>query len=459
MARSAWFRTPRRLGLAALSGRTFHQRRGLLSPSLHFELSFIPLISSATPDTRVKLLCEMADSFVYVISRMGVTGAAHQQAEGLSSLMDRVRRWSGDLPTAVGFGVSTREHFLAVQDIAKDCVIGSQISVVGRAPTGRAAEHAEEYLAGSRSGKFGGQYVSESLLKCLAKLEAGFKEAQQDPTFWDKYRAQYAYIGRPSSLHLATRLTEHVGKTRIIAETGAGQHGVATAALCAKFGLKCTIYLSAEDTRRQALNVFRMKLLGAEVVPVESGSHTTHYVLGSVAGPHPFPTIVRTFQTVIGDETKQQLHQAIGMIPDAVVACICGGSNASGMFYPFIKERVQLLGDQEGQITPTHSISAGMDYPGVGPDLSSWKDGQRARFVAATNAESLMGFRALAEYEGILPGLESSHAVYGAIELAKTMAKGEKVVVSLSGRGDKDVQGIADHLSRLGPEIGWDLRF
>ncbi len=382
-------------------------------------LSFIPLISPATPEARVKLLCEMADSFVYVISRMGVTGAADQQMNGLSRLMDRVRRWSKDLPTAVGFGVSTREHFLAVQDIAKGCVIGSQIiSVVGGAPAAMAAEHAEEYLAGitgrrlgrnrhgmlldaagdvdkslskpkmhlrddglpsqaspaprlsgispssgSRFGEFGGQYVPESLLKCLAELEAGFKEARQDPSFWDEYRAQYAYIGRPSSLHLAPRLTEHVGganiwlkredlnhtgshkvnnalgqillarrlgKTRIIAETGAGQHGVATATICAKFGLKCTIYMGAEDTRRQALNVFRMKLLGAEVVAVETGSctlrdavsealrawvasiDTTHYVLGSVAGPHPFPTIVRTFQSVIGEEAKQQLHEAIG---------------------------------------------------------------------------------------------------------------------------------------------------
>jgi tryptophan synthase len=255
-----------------------------------------------------------------------------------------------------------------------------------------------------------------------------------------------------------------------------------------------------------------MKLLGASVVPVNVGSRTlrdavnealrswvvdlstTHYIIGSAIGPHPFPTVVRTFQSVIGDETKQQLHEQIGKLPDAVVACVGGGSNAVGMFYPFSTDpSVKLLGveaggdgidtgrhsatlaggskgvlhgvrtyvlqDQHGQISETHSISAGLDYPGVGPELSSWKDSSRARFIAATDAEAFMGFRLLSELEGIIPALESSHAVFGAIELAKTMKKGENIVLNLSGRGDKDVQSVADELPRLGPQIGWDLRF
>jgi tryptophan synthase len=269
--------------------------------------------------------------------------------------------------------------------------------------------------------------------------------------------------------------------------------------------------MGAEDVRRQALNVFRMKLLGASVVAVDAGSRTlrdavnealrawvvdldtTHYIIGSAIGPHPFPTIVRTFQSVIGEETKQQMMQAIGKLPDAVVACVGGGSNAVGMFYPFAKDtsvklvgveaggdgidtnrhsatltggskgvlhgvRTYVLQDEHGQISETHSISAGLDYPGVGPELSSWKDSDRARFIAATDAEALIGFRTLAQTEGIIPALESSHAVWGAMELAKSMKTGD-IVLNLSGRGDKDVQSVADELPRLGPQIGWDLRF
>lgn len=382
-------------------------------------------------------------------------------------------------------------------------------------------------------------------MDCMAELEKGFSDALNDPSFWEEYRSYYPYMGRPSSLHLAPRLTEHcgganiwlkredlnhtgshkinnalgqillarrLGKTRIIAETGAGQHGVATATVCAKFGMACTVFMGAEDVRRQALNVFRMKLLGASVVAVDAGSrtlrdavnealrawvvdlNTTHYIIGSAIGPHPFPTIVRTFQSVIGNETKQQMQEQIGKLPDAVVACVGGGSNAVGMFYPFSKDSsVKLLGveaggdgidtarhsatlsggskgvlhgvrtyvlqDEHGQISETHSISAGLDYPGVGPELSSWKDSERAKFIAATDAEAMTGFRALAVHEGIIPALESSHAVFGAMELAKTMKKGENIVLNLSGRGDKDVQSVADELPRLGPKIGWDLRF
>lgn len=556
----------------------------------------------------MKLLCKIADSFIYVVSRMGVTGATGTLSSGIEDLLSRVHNYSGNVPAALGFGVSTREHFLEVQKLAEGVVIGSQIiSILGQAPAGQAAKHAEEYLTSvtgrklerdaqgtlvreinvlepvekvsqptqvitgaeapsgpgladqlealngggdpsvipSRFGEFGGQYVPEILMSCLAELEKGFKEALNDPTFWEEYRSYYPYMGRPSSLHLASHLTEHVGganiwlkredlnhtgshkinnalgqiliakrlgKTRIIAETGAGQHGVATATVCAKFGMKCTVYMGAEDVRRQALNVFRMRLLGAEVVAVDLGTRTlrdavneafrawvtqldtTHYIIGSAIGPHPFPTIVRTFQSVIGNETKEQMQKLIGKLPDAVVACVGGGSNAVGMFYPFSNDpSVKLLGveaggdgidtprhsatltggskgvlhgvrtyvlqNEHGQISETHSISAGLDYPGVGPELSSWKDSGRARFIAASDAEALTGFRLLSQLEGIIPALESSHAVYGAIELAKTMKKGENIVLNLSGRGDKDVQSVADELPRLGPKIGWDLRF
>jgi tryptophan synthase len=382
-------------------------------------------------------------------------------------------------------------------------------------------------------------------MDCLAELEAGFVAANEDPAFWEEYRSYYPYMGRPGQLHLAERLTEHcdganiwlkredlnhtgshkinnalgqvliarrLGKTEIIAETGAGQHGVATATVCAKFGMKCTVYMGAEDVRRQALNVFRMKLLGAQVVSVEAGSRTlrdavnealrawvvhlstTHYIIGSAIGPHPFPTIVRTFQSVIGNETKSQLQALRGKLPDAVVACVGGGSNCVGMFYPFSNDpSVKLLGVEaggdgldtarhsatltggtkgvlhgvrtyvlqnlEGQIDETHSVSAGLDYPGVGPELASWKDSGRAKFIAATDAEAFMGFRKLSELEGIIPALESAHAIFGGMELAKTMKQGGDVVICLSGRGDKDVQQVAEELPRLGPGIGWDLRF
>jgi tryptophan synthase len=583
-------------------------------------LSYIPLIAPATSEARMKLLCKIADSFIYVVSRMGVTGATGTLNTKLPELLERVHQYSGNVPAAVGFGVSTREHFLSVSEIAEGVVIGSQIvTILGEAPKGERAKRVEEYCSqitgrrvsqhndtngaarevgivetltaakepnsnptnglnghhevvtdepglanqldalnistnGStpnpavlphRFGQFGGQYVPESLMDCLAELEEGFSKAKNDPEFWKEFRSYYPYMGRPSSLHLAERLTEHaggakiylkredlnhtgshkinnalgqilvarrLGKTRIIAETGAGQHGVATATVCAKFGMQCVIYMGAEDVRRQALNVFRIKLLGAKVVPVEAGSRTlrdavnealrawvvdldtTHYIIGSAIGPHPFPTIVRTFQSVIGQETKEQMKELTGKLPDAVVACVGGGSNAVGMFYPFSSDpSVKLLGveaggegmdtarhsatlsggsigvlhgvrtyvlqDTHGQISDTHSVSAGLDYPGVGPELSSWKDSNRAKFIAATDAEAFIGFRTLCETEGIIPALESAHAIWGACELANTMDKDQSVVICLSGRGDKDVQSVADELPVLGPRIGWDLRF
>lgn len=598
-------------------------------------LSYVPLIAPATTESRMKLLCKIADSFIYVVSRMGVTGATGTMAGGLPELLERVHRYSNNVPAAVGFGVSTREHFLGVESIAEGVVIGSQIiTTLANAPAGQGAKEVEKYcskISGrirrqqngvngsnetsdtnghdssgaswevenvatmaemkdsngetngdtvhvdeiiedgqngtgpgladqlealnadgqadpkaipSRFGEFGGQYVPESLMDCLAELEEGFNQAKADPRFWEEYRSYYPYMGRPGQLHLAERLTEHagganiwlkredlnhtgshkinnalgqillarrLGKTEIIAETGAGQHGVATATVCAKFNMKCTIYMGAEDVRRQALNVFRIKLLGAKVIAVEAGARTlrdavneamrawvvdlftTHYIIGSAIGPHPFPTIVRTFQSVIGNETREQMLKLKGKLPDAVVACVGGGSNAVGMFYPFSQDpSVKLLGveaggdgldterhsatltggtkgvlhgvrtyvlqNRHGQISDTHSVSAGLDYPGVGPELSSWKDNERAKFIAATDAEAFKGFRLLSQLEGIIPALETAHAVWGALELAKTMSKEEDVVICLSGRGDKDVQSVADELPKLGPQIGWDLR-
>ncbi|KEF58330.1 tryptophan synthase [Exophiala aquamarina CBS 119918] len=593
-------------------------------------LSYVPLIAPATSDKRMQLLCKIADSFIYVVSRMGVTGATGTLNTKLPELLARVKQYSGGVPAAVGFGVSTREHFLSVAQIADGVVIGSQIvTTLGNAKEGGAAKAVEEYCSQitgrtvgafndtngltrevgivetmnaakepnastingidghpvqvdqvitdddvpdepgladqldalnsstngttpnpnaipHRFGQFGGQYVPESLMDCLAELEEGFTKANNDPEFWKEFKSYYPYMGRPSHLHLAERLTaaaggaqiylkredlnhtgshkinnaigqiliaRRLGKTRIIAETGAGQHGVATATVCAKFGMQCVVYMGAEDVRRQALNVFRMKLLGAKVVAVEAGSRTlrdavnealrawvvdldtTHYIIGSAIGPHPFPTIVRTFQSVIGQETKEQFKALTGgKLPDAVIACVGGGSNAVGMFYPFSSEpsvkligveaggegvdtdkhsatlgggsigvlhgvRTYVLQNEHGQISDTHSISAGLDYPGVGPELSNWKDSDRAIFINATDPQALIGFRTLSETEGIIPALESSHAIYGAMEVAKKMKKEETIVICLSGRGDKDVQSVADELPKLGPVIGWDLRF
>lgn len=555
----------------------------------------------------MKLLCKIADSFVYVVSRMGVTGATGTLSTNLGELCERVHKYSGNTPIAVGFGISTREHYLAVGEMAEGVVIGSQIiNVLKESSLGERPKAVREYISSivdtslqtrdvniaesiqkpatphptsvitdndvpdgpglaeqldalntdggadvktipQRFGEFGGQYVPESLMNCLRELEHGFITANEDPKFWEEFKSYYPYIGRPGHLQFADRLTEHcggakiwlkredlnhtgshkinnalgqvliarrLGKTEIIAETGAGQHGVATATVCAKFGLKCTVYMGAEDVRRQALNVFRMKLLGAKVVAVEAGSRTlrdavneamrswvvnlssTHYIIGSAIGPHPFPTIVRTFQSVIGNETKSALQEYRHKLPDAVVACVGGGSNASGMFYPFANDlsvrligveaggdgldtdrhsatlsggkhgvlhgvRTYVLQNEQGQISDTHSVSAGLDYPAVGPELSSWKDSGRADFIAATDAQALEGFKALSQLEGIIPALESAHAIWGGMELAKEFKnmRDKDIVICLSGRGDKDVQSVAEELPKLGPQIGWDLRF
>jgi tryptophan synthase beta chain len=381
-----------------------------------------------------------------------------------------------------------------------------------------------------RFGLFGGRYVPETLTRALDELAAEYEKACADKAFQAELDDLFRhYVGRPSPLYHAQRLSKQcggaqiylkredlnhtgahkinntlgqalltirMGKKRVIAETGAGQHGVATATACARFGLECVVYMGEEDIRRQQPNVFSMKLLGAEVRPVSSGSRTlrdaineamrdwmssvetTHYILGSVVGPHPFPRIVRDFQAVIGRETIEQARCQIGRLPNLVVACVGGGSNAAGMFYPFVEEKeVELVGveaggrsakmgdhasplsygqpgvlhgsysyvmqDDDGQTCDVHSISAGLDYPGVGPEHSYWKDSGRVKYITCQDNDALAAFSTLARSEGILPALESSHAVAAAIRLAKGRSPDDAIVICLSGRGDKDAAEIA----------------
>ncbi len=383
-------------------------------------------------------------------------------------------------------------------------------------------------------GEFGGMFVPEVLIPPLKELEKAYRELKDDEEFkkeLDYYLRNYA--GRPTPLYFAKNLTEKLGgakiylkredllhsgahkinntigqallakfmgKSRIIAETGAGQHGVATAIAGALLGLKVDVYMGAKDVERQKMNVFRMKILGANVVPVESGSQTlkdainealrdwvatfehTHYLIGSVVGPHPYPTIVRDFQSVIGKETKRQILEIEGTLPDAIVACVGGGSNAIGIFHPFIEDKkVRLIGveaagkgietgkhsaslcagkkgilhgmlsyflqDEDGQIATTHSIAAGLDYPGVGPEHAWLKEVGRAEYVAVTDEQALKAFLELSKTEGILPALESAHALAYAMELAKEMSRDEIIVVNLSGRGDKDLGIVMEALS------------
>lgn len=379
-------------------------------------------------------------------------------------------------------------------------------------------------------GPYGGRFVSETLMAALDDLTELYDRLSQDPEFQKEYDYDLAhYVGRPSPLYFAERLTEkaggakiylkredlnhtgahkvnntigqallakYTGKPKVIAETGAGQHGVATATVAARLGLQCTVFMGATDVERQKLNVYRMRLLGAEVIPVTSGTATlkdamneamrhwvtnvddTFYIIGTAAGPHPYPKLVRDFQSIIGRETKRQSMEHEGRLPDAVVACVGGGSNAIGMFYPFIEDesvamygveagghgldgddhaaplckgkpgvlhgnRTYLMEDENGQIMGTHSVSAGLDYPGVGPEHSYLKDIGRVNYVAATDQEALDAFHTLTEIEGIMPALESSHAVAYAMKLAATMDKDKIIVVNLSGRGDKDIHTVA----------------
>jgi tryptophan synthase beta chain len=389
-----------------------------------------------------------------------------------------------------------------------------------------------------RFGDFGGRFVSETLMPLILELEAQYENAKTDQSFWDEMDDLWTnYVGRPSPLYFAERLTERLGgakiyfkrdelnhtgahkinnvlgqiilarrmgKTRIIAETGAGQHGVATATVCAKFGLKCIVYMGATDVERQAPNVFRMKLLGAEVVPVTSGRGTlkdamndalrdwvtnvrdTFYCIGTVAGPHPYPAMVRDFQAIIGKETKSQIMEAEGRLPDTIIAAIGGGSNAMGLFYPFLDDtdvgiigveaggkgvnekmnhcasltggrpgvlhgnRTYLLQDEDGQILEGHSISAGLDYPGIGPEHAWLHDIGRAQYVSITDTEALEAFQLSCETEGIIPALEPSHALAHVAKIAPDLPSDHLIVMNMCGRGDKDIFTVARAL-------GWDM--
>ncbi|WP_034177283.1 tryptophan synthase subunit beta [Burkholderia ambifaria] len=380
-------------------------------------------------------------------------------------------------------------------------------------------------------GPYGGVFVAETLIHALDELRAAYEKFRNDPDFVAEYERELKhFVGRPSPIYHAQRwsetlggaqiylkredlnhtgahkinnvigqalLAKRMGKKRVIAETGAGQHGVATATICARFGMECIVYMGAEDVRRQAANVYRMKLLGATVVPVGSGSRTlkdalneamrdwvtniesTFYIIGTVAGPHPYPAMVRDFQRVIGDECKVQMPELAGRQPDAVIACVGGGSNAMGIFYPYIDDtsvqligveaagdgldtgrhaasliagspgvlhgnRTYLLQDDDGQIIETHSVSAGLDYPGVGPEHAWLKDSGRAQYVPITDDEALKAFHDCCRIEGIIPALESSHAIAYGVKLAPTLPKDKILLVNLSGRGDKDMHTVAE---------------
>ncbi len=393
--------------------------------------------------------------------------------------------------------------------------------------------------AHGRFGKFGGKYVPETLMPALAELETAFHQYKNDPAFQQELQALLRdYVGRPSPLYFAERLTAHyarpdgtgpqiylkredlnhtgahkinnalaqvllakrMGKQRIIAETGAGQHGVATATVCARFGLKCIIYMGVHDMERQALNVFRMRLMGAEVSPVEAGTgtlkdatseairdwvtnvETTHYILGSVAGPHPYPMLVRDFQAIIGQETRAQCLEKWGGLPDILLACVGGGSNAMGLFHEFVNEpSVRMIGieaagegidtekhaatltrgrvgvlhgamsyllqDEDGQVIEPHSISAGLDYPGVGPEHSYLKDSGRAEYYSITDQQALTAFQQLSQLEGIIPALETAHAIAYLETLCPQLNGSPRIVINCSGRGDKDVQTVAKFLN------------
>jgi len=538
------------------------------------KLSNVPLVAPTSTDDRIAMLARTASTFLYCVSVTGVTGARTELPPDLNQFIARVRAHT-DLPLAVGFGISSSKMVRDVAHVCDGVVVGSAIlnsmdalgqdaSTEERAATVKAK--IQELVAGdvlkqdstalyqatslgtvpdlstceqelkakrdkSRFGRFGGQFIPETLSEAFREFEAAYEKYRNDPEFLAEIaRYRKDFVGGPTPLHKAERLTElagganiwlkredlahtgahkinnaigqallakRIGKPRIIAETGAGQHGVATATVCAMLGLDCTVYMGAVDCERQKLNVFRMNTLGAKVVPVHDGQRTlkdaineamrdwvtnvrdTHYLIGSAVGPHPFPTVVRDFQSVMGIEMREQMLLKTGKLPDAVVACVGGGSNAIGAFHPFVNdEGVALIGveaagygiDKEeghcaplskgtpgvlqgamtyimqkpsGQTLDTHSISAGLDYPGVGPEHAYLKDIGRAKYVAVSDDEALEGFKLMCQYEGIIPALETSHAIFHAIQLAKELGPGKDIVINMSGRGDKDMPQVA----------------
>lgn len=531
-------------------------------------LSNVPLIAPTSSDERIASLVEHASTFIYCVSVAGVTGARSELPPDLEEFIGRVRSKT-DLPLAVGFGISNPSMVQGVANLSDGVVVGSSIlnamdkcgkdanseekaaavkeiiahlctglkqadtatnqaTALGNVPKGSISSDRHKV---THFGKFGGQFIPETLSEAFREIEEKYNIMKDDPKFiadFDEYRRDF--VGGPTPLHLADRLTEmcggariwlkredlahtgahkinnaigqallakRIGKPRIIAETGAGQHGVATATICAKLGLDCTVYMGAVDCERQKLNVFRMNTLGAKVVPVEDGQRTlkdaineamrdwvtnvrdTHYLIGSAVGPHPFPVIVRDFQSVMGKEIRAQMLEKAEKLPDVVIACVGGGSNAIGAFHPFVNDpTVELHGveaaghgidtdqghcatltkgtpgvlqgaltyviqESSGQTLNTHSISAGLDYPGVGPEHAFLKDSGRAKYSAVTDDQALEGFKMMCEYEGIIPALETSHAIYYAIQLAKTLGKDKDIVINMSGRGDKDMPQIA----------------
>jgi len=538
----------------------------LASSCIKHGLSNVPLIAPTSSDARIAKLAKSATTFIYCVSVTGVTGAREALPDDLGEFIQRVRSLT-DLPLAVGFGISNANMVNGVANIADGVVVGSKIlrNMDSTGPDASTEERAAAVAAtvadlcqgckqapdaqnqatalgqkldgivpvddSTRFGRFGGQFIPETLSEAFREIEEMYNQIKNDPEFLaeiDLYRKDF--VGGPTPLHLASRLTQmcggakiwlkredlahtgahkinnaigqallakRLGKPRIIAETGAGQHGVATATVCAMLGLECIVYMGAVDCERQKLNVFRMNTLGAKVVPVQDGQRTlkdaineamrdwvtnvrnTHYLIGSAVGAHPFPTIVRDFQSVIGREMRAQMLEKTGKLPDVVIACVGGGSNAIGAFYPFKNHSsVELHGveaaghgmevseghcatltkgtpgvlqgaltyviqEKSGQTLNTHSISAGLDYPGVGPEHAYFKDIGRAKYEAVTDTQALEGFKMMCEYEGIIPALETSHAIYYAIELAKTLGPDKDIVINMSGRGDKDMPQVA----------------
>ncbi|CAE6516960.1 unnamed protein product [Rhizoctonia solani] len=522
------------------------------------DISYVPLIAPSTSLARIKFLASIADTFIYVVSKMGTTGSSAGVAinTSLPAIISRIREYT-PVPLAVGFGVATREQFETVTNAGADgVVVGSRLVSVIRDAGTNAPQAVQKYCAEltaqgqprqvqqqrpasvvspplpvpegnplgaadalkvteatvlpARFGAFGGQYVPEALVDCLVELEEAHKAALADPEFWKEFEGLYGYMNRPSKLYLAERLTEaaggariwfkredlnhtgshkinnaigqillakRIGKKRIIAETGAGQHGVATATVIPVHSGSKTLKDAINDAMRDWV----------------TNLATTHYLVGSAIGPHPFPTIVRDFQRIIGREIKSQMAEVSGKLPDVVVACVGGGSNAIGTFYDFINEpgvrlvgveaggegvdtkfhsatlalgvpgvlhgvRTYLLQSESGQIIETHSISAGLDYPGVGPEHAWLKDSGRAEYIVATDEEALRGFRMCTQLEGIIPALESSHAVWGAVQIAKTLPKDQDVVMCLSGRGDKDVEQISELLpGKWAEKLDWHI--